>query len=128
MNGETTPIGNDGERNTKRVGRACRVQRSTHCISDGRVRLSRYRRVLAYALPRPERRTERFATGALFDFLLGAGLFTDFLAAAIFTAALFTAASSALGVRRVAHVAQCPSRSARSSRAISSGPSRFVPQ
>ncbi len=70
------------------------------------------REVGAYALPRRERRTERFATGALLDALLGVGLLAD----------LSAAASALGGIRRVAHVAQRPSRSALSSLVISSGP------
>lgn len=79
--------------------------------------------------PRRPRRTARFATEARLDVPLPTWRFTDVVAAASFAGAGFVAAREAAGgARRVAHAEQRPSRSARSSRAISSGPSRLTPQ
>ncbi len=101
----------------------------------------------AYALPPRERRTGRFATGALAERPLGAGFLIVFFAAVVF-AAVFLAAALATEVvdecaiggdgrcgmiprvvaRDVTHEEQRPSRSAFSSLVTSSDPSSFVPQ
>jgi hypothetical protein len=98
--------------------------------------------LLTYTFPRRERRTRRFATGALADRRLGTGFLTVVFAAVFLAAALFTGVVLAWAVgwdarsgtipwfvaRWVTHGEQRPSRSALSSLATSSGPARSVSQ